>query len=813
MPKLRTRLTVALISAATIALELMWMRVLALRFWHHFSYLIIATALLGFGVSGTVLTLGRRFILPRRRQVLWAVTLLFCLAVPITVRAAEAVPLNVQFLSWDFWQAGLLLIELIFLTPLLLAGTAVGVALLDRPERIGGHYAANLVGSGAGAALAVVLLGPLTTPQVILALAGLAYVGALVLTPWKRVGAAATAVVVGIALAGLHWLWPWAPGMSQYKMLSWQLLKPDVRSIYTREGPLGRIDVLAGESLHADPPGLSWRGDEPIPPHLLLTVDGDDAAAVYAAGPPAGYAFMDETTSALPYHLLSRPAVLILGAGGGADIGLALLRQCRRIVAVEMNPQIISLMTGPLRDAGGGVYLAPGVEIVNQEARGYLAAGSEQFDLIQFPHAAAGSSSAGVYAGQESYLYTADAFRQMLRRLSPGGMICITCQGQVPPRDGLRMLATAAVALGETTRSPADYLAMIRSRADTVTLLIGRDPLSPDRLAGIRAFCSDRGFDLCFLPDLKADEVNRFHQLTQRADPSDLGAGPEKLRPRAFYYEGAVAILGPQKEKFLAENVFDVRPITDDRPYFFHFLRLRALPGMVRQLGNISRAYMEPGYLLLLATLVQSVPVAAVLIVLPLAFRVGRLRRTPGKARAFAYFLLIGAGFMFLEMCFLQRLTLYLAHPLYSAAVVIGSFLVFAGVGSQLSTRWRRPERVTRRAGLLVAALVVVYVFALGGLLDLTQPWAVWARAAVVAAAVAPLAVAMGHMFPAAMRSLGLAGPALVPWCWAINGFASVVATVGASLVAMEIGFTALTALGAAAYLAAALVRPSPPAS
>ncbi len=794
MPTFRTRLAVAIVSAVTVALELMWMRILSLRFWHHFSYLVISTALLGFGASGTLLCLARRYVAGRPRAILCGAALLLALAVPLAVRAAEAVPLNVQFLAWDFWRQAtyVVALQLIFLVPLLLAGTAVGVALMDDPRRIGGHYAANLIGSGIGAAATVAMLEVMRTPQVMIALAGLAWLAGAALVPWRRAAGSARALAAAAVLIGVHWLMPWQPAISQYKRLSLLDQMEGTQVLRSAEGPLGRIDVVANPRIH-DAPGLSANWPQPPPPQVLMITDGDQVSSVYQAGSIEDYAFLDWTTQALPYRLLSRPAVLILGAGGGEGIGLAAYHGSRRILALEVNPQVISLMNGLLRGRGGRVYQAPNVEVANQEARGYLAGGGESFELIQLSLTGGyGAAAAGVQAGQEFYLATVEAFGKMLRRLSPQGMICVTCPAETPPRSALRVLATAAEAIRRRGLPPPEHLAMFRGMF-TVSVVLFRSPISRGQLDSVRAFCDERGFDLCYLPGLRADEANRFCQL-----------------PEPYYFQAAQAILSAQAKQFFSQYLFDVGPVTDDRPYFFHFFRLRAWPEIKRQLGRLGLTHLELGYMLLLAVLTQSVPVAAVMIVLPLAGRAGGLRGIAGKGRAFAYFLLIGAGFMLLEMCFLQRLTLYLAHPLYSAAVVIGAFLVFGGIGSQLSTRWRRPARqVIRLAGLGVAALSGLYLAGLTPLLAATQAWPMSAKAMIVAGIVAPLAVCMGQMFPTAMRSIGLARSALVPWCWAVNGFASVVATVGATLLAIELGFTAVAALGAGAYLAAALAPPA----
>jgi len=442
------------------------------------------------------------------------------------------------------------------------------------------------------------------------------------------------------------------------------------------------------------------------------------------------------------------------------------------------------------------VYDGKAVHVLHREGRGYLAGTNEKFSLIQVPLADLSlSAGAGVQAGRESYLFTVEAFEGMLSRLTPDGMICVTSQALVPPRDEFRLLDIAYLALRSRDdrariprkeQTPRKHIVLIRNY-DAVSVLIANSAVTEKQFYAVIDFCKERSFDVSFMSGLKPEELEKFHA------PED-----------EYYVLCADDILGPGRDSFLDDYMFDVRATTDDRPYFFHFFRFKAVRTLFQELGNLGRGYLEIGYVLLLAALAQSVPVAGVLILLPLAGRARVLRAAAGKMRAFAYFLLIGVGFMFLEMMFLQRLTLYLAHPIYSAAVVIGVFLVFAGIGSRLSQRWKLPpQAVIRRAGLTAAGLTILYVLALKYVLAVTHGWPLGGRVALTVVSLAPLALAMGHMFPTALRLLGRQTPALVPWCWAVNGFASVVATVGATLLAMEVGFVLLALAGAGAYLLA----------
>ena len=798
LPLLRTRLAVGLISLAVLALELALMRTMALRFQHHFAQMVVSVALLGFGASGTMLALLRRKVLAAPRGWLCGLALGFAASIPLSLLAAERVSLDVRLLAWDAREVlGVLLVELVLFVPFFLAAGAIGVVLMDRPERLGGHYAVNLLGSGIGGLAAVALMNVLTTGQLLSATAAAAAVAAGVILPWRRAGAVVLAGAIGGGLAWFGLYLRYEPPIGPDKTLSVVRQMPGTRLIHHDEGPLGRIDVVTNDAFHYAPwLSLSWT--EPPPPEALMIFDGESVSCVYHCRRREDWRFMDYTTAAAGYHARRPRSVLIVGAGGGSDIALAAYHRAGRTVALEMNGRVIRAMDGPLRDRGGSIYRAPGVTVIEQEARGYLASAGgpagtgRAFDLIQVPPADAfAAAGAGVHAARESYLYTVESFAAMLDRLSPTGVLSVTRRAFSPPREALRILDTAAEALRGKGRDPRAHLAMIRSWA-TVTVLAFASPIQPDDARRIERFCEARSFDLCALPGLAASRANRFHKL-ERAD----------------FFEGAAALLGPHRKQYLDDYLFEVAAATDDRPYFHHFFRWRALRVIADQPGAGVRNFLELGYLLLLAALGQAVLLAAAFILLPLVPGLRRARGpSPGATAAtFAYFLLLGAGFLLLEMGFLQRLVLYLAHPIYSAAVAIAGFLIFAGLGSECSRRWRgRGGRITATAGGAAAGISLGLLLVLDAWLGWTQMQPLWLRMVVAAGTIAPLAFAMGHMFPTALRGVSAAAPALVPWAWAVNGFASVLAAVAAPLLAMEIGFSGVVGLAIACYAAAAVV-------
>ncbi len=791
----RTRLAVVLVSSVAIGLELGLMRILSLRFWYYFASMVIGVALLGFGFSGTILTLAQDRLRPRRR--LWLTGLAFAtsLALLLSAWAVQSVPLDVHYLAWSLPTEWLhiLEIELLMLLPFLLAGGFLGLVLMDRSERIHGHYGANLIGSGTGAVLSVGLMFFVSTPKLLLVLALFCYGAGLLLAKWKTRRSLAGSIAVGVLWLAAAWFFPAEIPVSPYKKLAQERSKPRTRVILTTEGPQGRIDVVAGPSIHDAPPGMSLQNPHAIPQRTLLIVDGDRTHIVYDYKDREDWRFLDYTTTALPFFLAEPSRVLIIGPGGGAPLALADLHGGTEIVALASNRQVVGLLNGRLAERGGKIYRLPGVRVHFEAPRGYLRRAEKPYDLIVLPLLdPAGGGAEGLRAAEENYLYTVESFQTFLRHLKETGIFSVTVHAKMPPRDGLRVFNIAVEAFSREGLAARPRLALIRSW-ETVTLLAKKSPWSAAQLRKVREFSDSRGFDLCYLPGLEAEEVNQFHIL-----------------PRPYYFEGAKELLSPVKDRYIEDYLFALDAPTDDRPYFNHFIRWRCLPELRAQLKGRLPAFLELGSLMLATALIQVVLLSGALVFLPLFPWIPGLRSTRNKGSVLLYFFLLGLGFMLLEMGLLQKMILYLADPIYSAAAVIASFLVFAGIGSRISGRRRRRlPFAARGASLAVVILGLLYLFLLDVWLAWTQSWGLSLRFLVTALTIAPLALAMGHLFPLGLRRVSQAVPALVPWSWAVNGFASVLATVSAPLLAMSIGFSILILAAIACYALAGVLFPS----
>jgi len=260
------------------------------------------------------------------------------------------------------------------------------------------------------------------------------------------------------------------------------------------------------------------------------------------------------------------------------------------------------------------------------------------------------------------------------------------------------------------------------------------------------------------------------------------------------------------KEEFFSEYKFDIRPATDDRPYFYHFFKWNTL-GEIFALRGMGGLYLlEWGYLVLVAALLQAVIVSIVLILLPLIrYRKADISKiATSRKRVLVYFFVLGMGFLFLEIYFIQRFILFLSHPLYTAAVVLSTFLIFAGLASRYSKRVAAVKGYKQTARYGIWGIVVLGLF-YGVMLDhifgflLTQTEAVKIAASVLF--IAPLAFAMGMPFPMGLSELGRHSESLILWAWGVNGCASVISAVAATMIAIHFGFTVVMAEALLFYL------------
>lgn len=791
MTRFARPLAVALISASTLAYEILLVRVFAIEHFSHFAYMAIGVAMLGYGVSGTVLAVIRR---PDARTAeRWFVRAAIATPLALITSAAlvHQIPLDATQLLWDAWQwPRLAAVYLLLALPFGVGAFAILLAIVLDSDRPGGIYGASFLGAGLGAVLAVLILWilfPVRALAVPAVLAGLGAVSAVQRSAGK--GGAAFAWGALVLAAGVLARPLWNLEITSYKGLPQVEAYPDARRVAERTSPLGWVVAVdAAAFRHAPGLSLSYRGE--FPEQTALFVDGQLAGAVSRWGVDgAATEILDWLPSAAPYVLDDRREVLVLGAGGGIEIWNALEHGARRVTAVELQPDIVDLSRSLVEEPGRAARRAA-VEWEIGDARSFLARSRDEYDLITLgPGSAFGTGATGVLSLDEDFLHTVEAYVGYLERLSDDGVLAITRWVTTPPRENVRVVLTAAEALRQFA-SPevvASGLVVIRSWA-TATVMVRPSGFDRREIEALGTWSAQRRFDLDWRPGA-----------------GEPGAQFNVLEEPTLYRAAAAAAAGPDSTaSFLAGQAFDVAPVHDTRPYPHHFLKPSSVGAFVRSSRGSWLPFAEWGYIALLATLTQSVILATVLMIVPAAFRVGRT----GARRwvwLVSYFTAIGLAYLAAEIAAIQQLNLLLGHPVYAVAAVLAAFLTFSGVGSAWS------DRVAAARGsvvcLTLAGMLVLAAGLLLGLVHLLQPAHLLVRGAVAIAVLAPLAFLMGLPFPLGLRHFAGEDTAGVAWAWAANGFASVAATPLAALIALEAGSRVLFAVAAAAYAVAAAVQ------
>ena len=792
----------ALVSAGALAFEILLARLFSIIQWHHFAAMLISLAMLGYGVSGTLLTLLRERLLARYEAVFVSCAAAFGVLAVNAFLLAQRLPFNALEIFWDARQpVYLLALYLLLALPFLCAAVCIGLTFARFGTAAHRIYSFDLCGAAAGCLLIVLLLFWLP-PQAALRAVGCLGLAAAALAAWQfRLRPRLLLPLFGLAALLLAVALPpaWMQlQLSPYKRLSQALHVPGAQVLQQRSSPLGLLTVVDSPRVpfrHA--PGLSLNAAQEPPPQLGVFIDGDGFSALTRFdGRLEPLAYLGESTSALPYQLLDRPQVLVLGAGAGSGVLQALAHGARKVDAVEVDARMVELVRSRYAAFGGDVYRRAEVTLHVADARAFVEASTEQYDLIQLELLGDfGASASGLYGMSESYLYTVEGLQSYLRRLKPGGLLALTRWVTLPPRDLLKLTATALAAQRELgVRDPSQSLALIRGW-QTGTLLLKNGAYTAREIAAIRSFVEARSFDVEALPGLTRAESNRYNVLEQ-----------------PYLYDGIAALSGVRSADFIARYKFDIRPPRDDRPYFFNFFRWQTLPEILRLQARGSLSLLELGYPILLATLAQALLASTLLILLPLWLglrRQGSQHAVAGKAAVFGYFALVGLAFIFIEIVFIQKYALYLGHPLYAMAGGLGAILLFAGLGSRYGPHLLRRLPARGRAILLmgaIALLVLLNLLASTLLVQFAAGLPLLLRVVLVMLLIAPPAWLMGMPFPLGMSRLSVAAPALVPWAWGVNACATVVGAALAALLALHLGFSGVTLLALALYLIAAVL-------
>ena len=793
----RERLAVALVSATLLMTELALTRIFSVIMYYHFAFLAISIALFGLSASGVFAYVARARldrhptgVLLARQSVLYAIATVVALFVLVRMRVGlNYSPRNLVLMLAIYALAAL---------PFFAGGLILTLAISRLASRINAVYAADLTGAAAGCLILIPLLDRLGAPGVVLAAAALALLAGVLFAPApsRRTYAAIGAAVLAVPLIGQ------LTGLAGFDVTGTKGHQTD-RVLFSKWNSFSRVAVY--ERTHGDW-SLSAAYQGPTPDSRFMDIDSAASTPILHAAPDlSNVQYLRYELTALAYNLkeqavtghqspvtgLQPPAsspkgftALVIGPGGGRDLLSALVFGARHVDGVEINPIIANdVMRDRFRDYSGGIYTHPRVRIVIDDGRSFVRRTPDRYDVIQASLVDTwAATAAGAYTLTENTLYTVEAFSDYLDHLNDDGVLTITRW----VFDGLRLVSLAQQVCADRGWDARSRLAIVQHER-VATFLLKKTPFTKDEIARLRDVAGRLQFHVLYAPAFDGD-----------ADTSNVADGDWiDGTPTADY---ARLVLTPDRQQFYANYPQDIRPTTDDRPFFFHTTKLRDQFHVA-----FGRSMLFGNGLSALLTLMGISGVLVLLFVIgPLiVVHAGRGAPARGWLGWLVYFGALGAGFMLVEVALLQRFVLLLGHPVYSLTVTLFSLLLGTGVGAAWSRHLR--ERTLRRSAavalVVIATLAVAAVSTVTPLVAWAIPFAREVRMLIAFATLAPIGMALGIPMPAGIRLLSRRAPELVTWAWGINGALSVVGATLAIFIAMNWGFGATFLAASATYL------------
>ncbi len=791
-----------LVSAATLLLELALTRALAVAMWYHFSFLVISTALLGFGVSGVTLSLWTG--LRDRAHIDKALSVLslgFGGTTILSYWLMQRIPFDPfgQIFHWSqFLFMPLYYLNLV--VPFFFSGLVIALLFSRRSSEVNRLYAADLVGAGIGCSAITAVMPVFGGSGSVLIAALLGFLAATVFGWVQARRLAVAGAFLASCLLPIAFLGDRLIPISVVAAKRHPLQPANAEPIYTAWSALSRVDVFelpASPELGRPHAGFSiivdggFAGTE-VPDlrdgvrnYLAATDDFRNAGLLYAGKPNL--------------------KVLVIGSGAGREVLEGLNFGASAITAVEINPVINKIVTHSLRSYWGGLFEQPEVRLVTEDGRSFLRRSHDTYDaIISVQTMSDAALLSGAMNLSETYILTREAFADYYDHLTPDGVLMMT-----RPKYQIPKLFTTTREMFEERGLPdvADHIFAFRGPVLPYghvrflsCFLMKKSAWTPDQISGLEKHLGigeppqpgEESPEVFYSPHERTAQKTFFtRRLHEFAEAPDLQA----------IYRGTSEALSPA---------------TDDQPFFnqrqrWRTLRPHILHDVLFPVKGSNDGYQPVAEVYLLILFAQSILIGAVFILLPLVRSSRSGLRAPGRWSFLVYFAALGLGFIMIEMVLLQRFTLFLGQPVYTLAVVLTGLLVSTGTGSYVtsglldSSRWSFVFIIVAVIGALgVMALLTPYVLSVA--LGVGLVW----RVLISLLLIAPLGFVLGMPFPKGLRAVGLAAPELVPWAWGVNGFFTVIGSVAAVILGMAFGFRFVLGIAAVCYLLglAAIILP-----
>lgn len=790
------------LAGLVMALQILQSRLFSVTSWYHLSFLVISMAMFG-------LTLGALKVYRADEKEYRKNYGLFirkhCMGFGFFILIALASQLFVPIISDNIIETIATLPIAAFTTSLAYyhAGVAITICLTRAPFPVGKTYGFDLLGAGLGCIVALILMETIDTPSAIIMFSGLAFMSALLFPVEKNAPKHLKISHITIPMKKfsiLFFLGTLLVG-GVNASLNTPLLYPiwvknKIVPISTVEhekwNSISRVTVFKEQT---DQKPFSWGPSPKFPEDArttgrYLNIDGDAGTPITKFdGDFSKHKYLEYDVTNIAYTMPNIKKSAIIGVGGGRDLLSAKYFGVEEVTALDVNPvQIDLLRDNPKYRDYAGLYNLPGVTIKKEEARSWFRQNDEKLDLIQMSLIDTwAATGAGAFALSENGLYTVEAWSVFMNDLNDNGVFTLSRWSADVMDDTGRSLSVAMATLFEQgVTEPQKHIALINS-AQVATLILSKSPFTGAQIKALEKTIKQKDYTAVVMPNKPA---------------------PEGLIGDLLAAKTIDDLYGVSSTQF-----FDVSPSTDKRPFFFNQARITKPIDIIKlnlqpTVGSEVAMGQAKATFNLYLIIIFSLLMVVFAIVNPLLKTI-KNKKDPFIQAGTLYFLLIGLGFMFVEISLLQALGVFLGHPIYGLSVVLFSLIISAGLGSlisekiSLTTLPRQLIWCALTCGYgIVLALYLFDVFFAFSEVDMVT------RILVGVAIVLPAGVLMGFGFPTGLAITEKFDSRATAWFWGINGAAGVL---GSSLaiafnISLGIDKTLIVASGCYALLAIAFV-------
>jgi len=782
-----------LVSLSVLMLEFTLIRVLSVSLWYHFAFMIISIALLGLGISGVTILISDRINKSEINGFLNITSLLYAVSIIVSFIAINKIPFDPFSLLTDSSQFLYLPVYYVLITlPFFLAGLIIGQLFTRFKQSINKLYFYDLIGAGLGCFAFILVLPVFGGSGGIAAASIIACIATLIFAMQKnrRQSIALFGSIIMLLLNGIFLSNPdsYLPiSISSNKVYGNYIKEnPDLR-LQTRWNSFSKVDIMKDDGENVD--------DYPV--YTAIIDAGNSTTNIpkvpnildTSARPP-----FDASMLAMILKRDDTAKVFVLGSGGGGEILTALTNNAKSVHAVEINGILNDLVEKDL--AGfwtGGIANDKRVKIFTDDARGWLRGKRIKYDVIISAHTiSASATNSGAMSLVENYILTEEALREYLQHLDINGILYITRPEPQMPR------LVTSIKIAQQLNGGSDLKNQF--------YVFKRPPSDFEKdvsfLSGV--LYKKSGFDEFDIQRLKT--MSALLNLETIYDPVS--------KPDGIF-----------KDIIESDNIYEtvkkypdikLLPATDDNPYFEHTTDFTDIG-----LGSIKESFSQGDRAMitmiqkpvaestLIVLMLQTILISALLIFLPiyLKSRKDKEAKKIKKGKYITYFALLGLGYIIIEICLIQRFTLFLGQPVYTMLTVISTMLLFSGIGSMYSEKILSLFKNKPLPVFVIIAALTLLVGLLSPALfsSLARLEILW-RVVISVVLIAPLAFFMGIPFPYGMSRITNNTKYLVAYGWGVNGFFSVMGSVLVVMLSMSYGFSVVFILSACLYIAAMLV-------